>query len=127
MKKKIFYIISIIILVIGIIGILTFAHPCTSDKAMKCNASSHAVILIYATLIISNLVCIVFNKKKNILNDIINLLLIIDTILIPAFVIGGCKIKTMSCQAKTFPFIYVIGIFLIIINIIGIVKDRKND
>ena len=69
--------------------------------------------------------------RSSIYIDIITIVLLVDIILIPAWIIGGCKMSEMACKSVTFPAIYVSAILLIIVNtttlIVNVLKRKGED
>lgn len=125
MKKKTLAIINTILVILIIIGINTIFSPCKSKNGMNCTISTNYVILLMLLELMASIVNITF-KKCNIIFNIFSIICSLFSILIPAVIIGGCKMSTMACQSKTFPFIYLMVTITIIINIIDFISNIKH-
>lgn len=118
MRTKIISGIQIIILLLISIGLVTVLAPCGGEKVMKCAHSVNAVKLLFVTIIIVKGIQLFATEQAGIYFDIFSILLLIDTVLIPARLIGGCQMADMACRALSFPGIYVVSALLILINVI---------
>lgn len=130
MKTKIISGIHIIILLLLLVGLSTVLEPCSGDKVMKCNYSVNAVKLLFVTGILVKGFEIFIKEQAGIYFELFSVFLLIDSILIPAWLIGGCKMADMQCLLVAFPSIYVASILLIVVNGISILfylgKKRGN-
>lgn len=131
MKTKIVSLIEIIILIIVTVGLSTFIEPCNGDMVMKCNHSANVVKLLLATGILVKVIGLFVKAEAHVYFDLFAVLLYIDTILVPAWLVEGCKMADMACRQVTFPSIYVVSILLIVINGVSILfhllKKRGKD
>lgn len=125
MNKKTLAIINTILVILIIIGINTIFSPCKSKNVMKCTISTNYVILLMLLELMASIANITF-RKYNIIFNIFSIIYSLFSILIPAVIIGGCKMATMACQSKTFPFIYLMATITIIINIIDFISNIKH-
>ncbi len=123
MKTKIISFIQVIIAALTVFALSTFLQPCNGEKVMKCTYSTDAVKLLFITIILVKTIEFFAKQNISIYINIITLVLLIDCILIPAWVIGGCKMADMACKSVTFPAIYVIVIILIIVNAVTLLLD----
>lgn len=123
MSRRIFGIINVIAGLLLFIAPLTFLHPCR-EKVMLCTYSTRAVVLLALIIVALIVTRIVINQRNSdIALSLITILAAVETILIPAKIIGGCGMKTMVCQVKTFPGIYIISVLIIVITVISIVAE----
>lgn len=130
MKTKIISIAQIVLLLVFIALLSTFLKPCTGEMVMKCNYSITVVKLLFATVILIKGLEVFGNEKIHNYLDVITILLLISSILIPAWIIGGCKMADMACQEKSFPSVYIGAAALIVWNVILIlwrIRKRKDD
>ncbi|WP_455716415.1 DUF4418 family protein [Anaerosporobacter sp.] len=128
MSRRIFGIINVIAGGLLFIAPLTFLHPCTK-KVMLCTYSTRAVVLLSLIIIALSVTRIVINQRNSdIALSLITILTAVEMILIPAKIIGGCHMKTMACQVRTFPGIYIISVLIIVITVISIAVEyiRKS-
>lgn len=51
----------------------------------------------------------------------------IYTLLLPAYLIGGCMNKEMMCQAKTMPTVYVFAGIYSLVGIAAMILNRRKD
>lgn len=131
MKTKIITLIQILILVLVSVGLSTFLSPCGGDKVMKCNYSVNVVKLLFATGILVKVVELFVKEQGSIYLDAFSILLHVDSILVPAMVVGGCGMADMACRAAAFPGIYITSILLIVVNSVSVLsflwKKRGNE
>ncbi len=126
MKTKIISMIQIIVLLVAIILLSTLIKPCSAEMTMKCNYSVSVVKLLFTTMIVMKGIEVFSKEHVHRYLDIITILLLVDSILILSWLIGGCKMADMACQAKTFPSIYIFSGALIILNLISIMLGKNN-
>lgn len=120
MKAKNGTVIQAVIILFVIIGLSTFLSPCSGNEVMKCNHSVDVVKLLFATVIFVKGLELFVKEPVTIFFDVFTIVLYIDSILIPAWLIGGCQMVDMACQSVAFPTVYVTTILLISINVISI-------
>lgn len=126
MKKNILAVIEVIILVLGLVGLNTIFHGCSGEMAVRCADSIHVTELLFASGILISILEIVFVNKEKCGFIIGKIVIFADTVLVPAVVVKGCKMAEMSCRAKAFPFIYVVGAVLIIINFVKLFLEIRK-
>lgn len=112
-------------ILLGIGPLMLFKVCDSSEKIMKCTYTSRIELLFGIMLVFSSLLELL-SKKTTWKYPVMNLVLWINSVLVPAIVIGGCAKKEMRCQMITFPCIYLIAAINIIINIISIIKIYKS-
>ena len=120
MKTKIVSILEVLILLFTILALSTFLSPCSGDMVMKCNHSVNVVKLLFVTGILVKVIGLFVKEQAAIYFNIFANLLYVDSILVPAWLVGGCQMADMACRSAAFPGIYVVSILLIIINVISI-------
>lgn len=125
-------------IILGLSGLLYIIGPhrifkvCASkEMVMTCHWSVQAEAGIGILLLLSGILYLTAGSKE------VRLFLSIQTIgsyligiLIPAWLIGGCKSKEMACQSLTFPSLYLISILGILYtagNIVYIYFVRKAE
>lgn len=123
MKTKIISFIQIVIAGFAIIALSTLLQPCNGEKVMKCMYSTDVVKLLFSTIILVRIIGFFSKQKITIYIDITTIVLLINIILIPTWIIGGCKMDDMACRSVTFPAIYVIAILLMIVNAITLLAN----
>jgi hypothetical protein len=132
MKNKfitsIFYLITAILLIVGPHTIFKVCE--VMDKPMKCYYSIKAEVGIAIILIVLAILYF-FSKtiREGLLVSIAVIPVGIVAILIPSILIGGCSMKTMECQAASFPAIYMISallIFFSVFNIFYLIKSQTK-
>lgn len=126
MRKNILALIEVIILVLGLVGLNTVFHGCSGEMAVRCADSVHVTELLFASGILISILEIVFVNKEKSGFIIGKIVIFADTVLVPAVVVKGCKMAEMSCRAKAFPFIYVVGTVLIVINFIKLFLEIRK-
>ena len=126
MKKNILAVIEVIILVLGLVGLNTIFHGCSGEMAVRCADSIHVTELLFASGILISILEIVFVNKEKSGFIIGKIVIFADTVLVPAVVVKGCKMAEMSCCAKAFPFIYVVGAVLIVINFVKLFLEIRK-
>lgn len=130
MKNKLItaitYLFTAILLIVGPHTIFKVCE--VGKKPMRCYWSTKAEIGIAIILIIT-VILYFFTKtvRERLLLTIVAITNGIVALLIPSVLIGGCGMKTMACQATTFPAIYVISALLIIFSVINIFYLTRND
>lgn len=123
MKNKLIltitYLLTAILLIFGPHTIFKVCE--VMEKPMKCYYSIKAVLGISIILIVSAILYF-FTKtlRERILVSTIAIVSGIVTFIIPSVLIGGCSMKTMACQAVTFPAIYIISALIIILSLVNI-------
>lgn len=122
MRSKIISIIQIVFLIIFILLLSTILKPCVSEMTMKCNYSVSAVKLLLATVVLIKGMEVFTEERIHIYLDVASILLLLDSILIPSWFIGGCKMSDMACQARTFPSVYIVAGAIIVINLILVAR-----
>lgn len=130
MRSKIISIIQMAFLLVVIVLLSTLLKPCTGEMTMKCNYSISAVKLLLVTVILIKGIEVFSNERTHSCLDVITILLMVDSILIPAWLIGGCKMSDMACQARSFPSVYIAAAVIIILNVILIfrrIRKRKDE
>ncbi|QNU68591.1 DUF4418 family protein [Ruminiclostridium herbifermentans] len=123
------YLITALLLIVGPNTIFKVCE--VMEKPMKCYYSTKAVVGI-AIILIAIAILYFFTRtiRESLLLTIAVIPIGIITLLIPSILIGGCSMKTMACQAVSFPAIYVISVLLIIIsvfNIFYLIKSHKRN
>ncbi len=114
---------SVIRLFISILlctGPVTLFKVCdVGESPMKCYFCAKAVTAVSIILIAASIIYF-FTKtvREKIIINILTAVTGTVIILIPALIIGGCKMKTMACQTAAFPAYYVLAGILIGIAII---------
>lgn len=96
---------------------------------MNCTYSAMGVSVIGVAIIGVSLISAIIKKTNELFYYSSILFLYLMAILIPRFIIGGCKSMDMRCNRISFPIIYLFVILGIIINIVMIIKqriERKN-
>ena len=126
MRKNILAVIEVIILVLGLVGLNTIFHGCIGEMAVRCADSIHVTELLFASGILISILEIVFVNKEKSGFIIGKIVIFADTVLVPAVVVKGCKMAEMSCRAKAFPFIYVVGAVLIVINFVKLFLEIRK-
>lgn len=126
MRKNILALIEVIILVLGLVGLNTIFHGCSGEMAVRCADSVHVTELLFASGILISIFEIVFVNKEKSGFIIGKIIIFADTVLVPAVVVKGCKMAEMGCRAKAFPFIYVVGAVLIIINFVKLFLEIRK-
>jgi hypothetical protein len=126
---SILYVLASILLVVGP---QTIFKVCKLEEIpKKCYWSARAEIGIAIILVI---IAVLYFLAKTIRGKVfIAIVAIVNgivAILIPSFLIGGCEMKTMPCQSRTFPAFYDISAALIIFslsNIFYLLKIEKEN
>lgn len=129
MKSKLITIVQIVVLIAVVFLLSTVLEPCTGEKTMKCNYSISVVKLLLVTVILIKGIVIFIDERIRNYFDAITILLLVDIILIPAWIIGGCKMADMACQARSFPGVYIGAAGFILWDVILIfrrIKKRKD-
>lgn len=112
--------IRLIVSILLCLGPVTLFKVCDVEKSpMKCYFSAKAVTAVSIILIVASIIYF-FTKtvREKIIINILTAVTCTVIILIPALIIGGCKMKTMACQAAAFPAYYVLAGILVGIAII---------
>lgn len=107
-----------------LVAINTFAHPCLSDKAMKCNATAQASTIMLTMYIIIQLVGIV-RKEISDYKDLAGVLLPLG-ILAATQMIGACKMKDMDCWVRMLPVLVVCCIGLLGLWLCGLIIEGSK-
>ena len=109
-----------------IVGPYSIFRVCdSSEKIMRCTYSSRIIVCIGILVIINQCISL-FEKRKNGIPYINTFLLSIFAIIVPAYMIGGCEMKTMRCQVVSFPMVYVVSVILLLCSVIQLVNSRKE-
>ena len=127
-------IIGIIFIALGILVALT---PCTiaptcgpmeNGMFMKCHWMGRAVTGAGVMMaILGGVYFYVCSSNVKFAFGFSSFIVGIYTILIPAYLIGGCMNKEMMCQAKTMPTVYILaGIYTLVAIAAMILNRRKN-
>ncbi len=123
----IYFLLAILLLV----GPRTIFKVCeVVEKPMRCYFSTQAIAVMAVMLIgiaIAHLFALTGAEKIR-LNGLA-VLSALAVILIPVQLIGGCEMKAMACQSRTFPAIYIISIVLIasaLTEIVSILVKEKS-
>lgn len=128
MKKNIISIIQAVAAFVAIIALATILRPCNSDMKMNCEKSVRIVMILFAIIGVIHLI-FAFLKYKEIAVNVLTIVILIGTILIPSNIIGGCKMADMACHSVSFPGIYTISSILIAVNVILVIISfvKKKD
>ncbi|MDO5718455.1 MAG: DUF4418 family protein [Tissierellia bacterium] len=129
-KKMIF---SILFVIIGILILVTPNHlapvcgPKPDGHFMKCHWMGQALIGQGIFIVITGIIFgLVKNESINLGISISNIIVGIITILLPLYLIGGCKMPTMSCNTHTKPTVLVLAAVYIIANIVYLFVGTKK-
>lgn len=115
------YIILALVLIMGPHSIFSICD--SSEKLMKCYYSTQTVAAIAVLLGITGVLFLfATTRESHCLLSIVVIAEAMVVILIPAKLIGGCPMKTMLCQSKTFPSFYIIATIYIITALFVIMK-----
>lgn len=114
-----------------IVGPNTIFKVCeVMEEPMKCHWSIRAEIGIAIILIVTAVLYLITKEvREKLLLTILAIAINIIAILIPLVLIGGCSMKTMACQVRTFPAIYTISSVTIIyslFNIFYLIRNKKH-
>lgn len=114
-----------------LVALHTFAHPCLSDKAMKCNATAQATTIMLAMYLIMQLACILrergaFSAVKLDVSKSLFDVLIPAGILVATKLIGLCKMADMICQQVMRPVLWCCCGALLGLGIVSFIIDRRT-
>ncbi len=133
MKNKLItaitYLFTAILLIVGPHTIFKVCE--VMEKPMRCYYSERAELGIAIILLVTGILYF-FTKtnRERLLITIATIPISIVAILIPSILIGGCAMKTMACQAESFPSIYVLSSLLIIFSVFNIfhliISNKRN-
>ncbi len=130
MKNKLITTITyLFIAILLIVGPHTIFKVCeVMEKPMRCYYSARAEIgIAVILLVIAILYFFTKTKRERVLVNIAVIPIGIVALLIPSILIGGCGMKTMACQAATFPAIYAISALMMIFSLFNIFNLTKSD
>ena len=111
-----------------ILGLLLFIGPFSFIKV--CDFSKKIMHCTYSAIIVSCIglciICLSSISKKvtRVINYYFTVLLYLMAIIVPRFVIGGCKSVNMKCNTITFPSVYMFVIVGIVCNVVFLIKYR---
>lgn len=126
MKRICSAVINIIVSVFLLIAVHTFLHPCEGAMDMPCTYSTKtAVFLLVLAVLINVGRLFVSDQKARLTLSITTVAIGIEVILVPQM--GRCLVASMSCNAKTFPALYVGSLFIIVLTIIFEVADLLGE
>jgi hypothetical protein len=130
MKNKII-IVGVLLLaaILYIVGPNSIFKVCeVGDNPMKCHWSVLAEIAIAIVLLgIAVVYAAAKTAREKGLLSIVTIVNSVVAVIIPSVLIGGCGMKSMACQSRTFPALYVISISVILISIINILFLYKKN
>lgn len=130
-KNRIF---GIAFVVLGVLimltpGVISPVCPAMADgKFMKCHWMGQAIkgaggLMAVLGAVYTAICC---NRNMHFALSIANVGLGIFAILLPAKLIGGCKMADMACRAKTIPTLYLlIGIY-IVVSLVALFLNRPK-
>lgn len=113
---------SLIYLVAGLLVILipTVLLPVcgASEKKMACHYTKQAEIGVGAIIIFSGIAVLVLgNELIRAGISLYQAAVAVLVVLLPAKLTGLCKMSEMSCRAKTYPGLIVIGVLLFVVSV----------
>ncbi len=130
---------GLIVAVLGLLVILVpllIFPPCShmleleggGETPMKCFWSGRAEIGIGFLILCAGLL-LIFGKSAETQRfvSIFAILTSLVGIAIPAFLIGGCAMKTMTCRTTTFPALYILHALSIVVCVLNIVNAGNRD
>lgn len=127
-------IIGIILLILGALIALTpsviapTCGPMENGMFMKCHWMGRAVNATGVIIaIIGGAYAYVCSSKAKFALAFSNCLVGIYTILLPLYLIGGCKNPEMACRAKTMPLVYILSGLVVIITLVAMYLNRNKD
>lgn len=132
-KNRIF---GILFVVLGVLimltpGTISPVCPAMADgKFMKCHWMGQAIKGVGGLMTVLGIIytAICCQRKMLFAFSITNILVGIYAILIPAKLIGGCKMPEMACRAKTMPTLYLLIGLYIAVSIVALISNRPcND
>lgn len=128
--SKITGIINLLISVFVFVGVNTFLHPCSGEKAMRCNYSAIAAALILILIALLGISKVISSENKSLLLfDIVTIASAVELMLIPKL-IGSCGMAAMVCNTRTMPALKISSLLLTLISIISIIgnvlKSRRK-
>ncbi len=132
MKNKLTGIVSLaasILLGGGVMTVFRACGPKEDGTWMHCHYAQMNVFYIAVGMAVISLISVlVSNAKLGAGLHAINIILSIAAILLPGTIMRMCMMDTMRCYAVMKPFVTIACVLMIIVSIIGIVKDmRKKD
>ncbi|WP_028518797.1 DUF4418 family protein [Ruminococcus flavefaciens] len=110
-------------------GTFTFFKGCpASDHVMMCSVSAKIVSAL-GIITILNSAMLLLSKKKSFQTAIAlnNAMIFIMSVLVPAFIVGGCKMNSMRCHTVSFPMIYLAASFGIIVSVIFLLVNKNKE
>lgn len=111
--------------IVGILLLFTLLRPCKGEEVMKCNYSVSVVVLFFSVIAAANLLAL-WKKEGKVLVPPVSILISVESILVPAKIIGGCILPGMACRAKSFPGIYVCSLIIIIIGVLDLLLQIRK-
>lgn len=121
--SKITGIINLLISVFVFMAINMFLHPCSGEKAMRCNYSTIAAALILILIALLGISKVISSENKSLLLlDIVTIASAVELMLIPKL-IGSCGMSAMVCNTRTMPALTISSLLLTLISIISIIGN----
>ena len=116
-------IINLLISVFVFVAINTFLHPCSGEKATRCNYSTIAAALILILIALLGISKVISSENKSLLLlDVVTIASAVELMLIPKM-IGSCGMSAMVCNTRTMPALTISSLLLTLISIISIIGN----
>lgn len=132
MKRRIFSILSLIVMIALLIALLTVATPCPvapGEMPMRCVWSHRAIIGLSVLLIVTGVVKLFTKSQISMGIGIVESLAGVYGLAIMTVLIGTCMSPQMTCNADLFrPITLLFLVSYIILNTIAVVRyNRMSD
>lgn len=101
----------------------TIAKPCVSEKVMLCTHSVNVVRLLLVAVAASAVFSFLQKEGGKRYWNLLRILLLAEAVVVPAGLIGGCKVATMPCLTRSFPAVYVVSGLLIAGNLCAVIEE----
>ncbi len=143
--KRIQGILGVILGIVIAVGPQTFLHVCGGGKmsegmgdgasmamSMPCQKVPTAAVITGILVVLAGVVLLISALKKAeakgiaLLSDVAFAILGIITIGIPTFIVGVCSAPHMHCHAVTRPALIVLGAFVVVLAIAGLLRDLRK-
>lgn len=129
-KRKVF---GIVFIILGMLLLLTphklapLCPPMDDGHFMKCHWMGQAVMGQGGIMVVTGIFFILVKEELMAVGiSISNVVLGIETILLPLTLIGGCKMQTMACNVHTKPAVYLLTGIYILCNLIYLLRRNRG-
>ena len=130
MKKR--YVFALLIVVIGLLLFFTpfdLAHVCElkeDGSFMKCHWMGEAVRMLGGLIVVLGVIFALLQKMAKGIAVSVACVGVCE-ILLQFFVIGTCKMSTMSCNTYTKPTVILLSVLLMLVSLLYIFMTRKEN